>query len=60
MRRVLRRADAVPRERSLGGEAVNGPGGYFGWNLDALDDCFFGGWGAAPAFTLFWGSSAEA
>jgi hypothetical protein len=20
------------------GEAVNGPGGYFGWNLDALDD----------------------
>lgn len=42
------------------GEAVNGPGGYFGWNLDALDDCLFGGWGAAPAFTLFWDYSTEA
>ncbi|MEV2279154.1 barstar family protein [Nocardiopsis sp. NPDC049922] len=42
------------------GEAVNGPGGYFGWNLDALDDCLMGGWGATPRFTLYWGSSAEA
>lgn len=42
------------------GEAVNGPGGYFGWNLDALDDCLCGGWGAAAPFTLQWDSSAEA
>ncbi|SNT51948.1 Barstar, RNAse (barnase) inhibitor [Actinacidiphila glaucinigra] len=41
------------------GEAVNGPGGYFGWNLDALDDCLRGGWGAATPFTLHWDSSAE-
>ncbi|MFD0592855.1 barstar family protein [Catellatospora coxensis] len=27
------------------GEAVNGPGGYFGWNLDALVDCLRGRWG---------------
>ncbi|MFD3584692.1 barstar family protein [Streptomyces sp. NPDC058683] len=42
------------------GEAVNGPGGYFGWNLDALDDCLRGGWGATNPFTLHWDSSAEA
>ncbi|MFB6635597.1 barstar family protein [Streptomyces sp. NPDC056362] len=42
------------------GEAVNGPGGYFGWNLDALDDCLSGGWGATAPFTLYWDSSAEA
>ncbi|MFD7408618.1 barstar family protein [Streptomyces sp. NPDC059866] len=42
------------------GEAVNGPGGYFGWNLDALDDCLRGGWGAATPFTLRWESSTEA
>lgn len=42
------------------GEAVNGPGGYFGWNLDALDDCLSGGFGATTPFTLHWDSSAEA
>jgi len=42
------------------GEAINGPGGYFGWNLDALDDCLRGGWGASPPFTLQWECSAEA
>ena len=36
------------------GEAVNGPGGYFGWNLDAVHDCLYGGWGATPPFTLYW------
>ncbi|MGA5327751.1 barstar family protein [Streptomyces griseoincarnatus] len=41
------------------GEAVNGPCGYFGWNLDALDDCLRGGWGATPPFTLRWDHSAE-
>jgi RNAse (barnase) inhibitor barstar len=28
------------------GEAINGPGGYFGRNLDALADCLAGGLGA--------------
>ncbi|MEV6766011.1 barstar family protein [Streptomyces sp. NPDC051105] len=28
------------------GEAVDGPGGYFGRNLDALADCLGGGFGA--------------
>ncbi|OKI25577.1 barstar family protein [Streptomyces sp. CB03911] len=42
------------------GEAVNGPGGYFGWNLDALHDCLDGRWGATSPFTLLWESSAEA
>lgn len=42
------------------GEAVNGPGGYFGWNLSALDDCLRGGWGAAPPFTVDWQHAAEA
>ncbi|MFI6458754.1 barstar family protein [Streptosporangium amethystogenes] len=36
------------------GEAINGPGGYFGWNLDALHDCLSGGWGAAGPFRLIW------
>jgi RNAse (barnase) inhibitor barstar len=30
--------------REIGG-AVNGPGGYFGRNLDALADCLRGGFG---------------
>ncbi|GAA2215554.1 barstar family protein [Nonomuraea monospora] len=34
------------------GEAINGPGGYFGWNLDALNDCLRGG--AGKPFTLIW------
>ncbi|WP_241825465.1 barstar family protein [Micromonospora sp. CB01531] len=36
------------------------PGGYFGWNLDALVDCLCGGWGAAPPFRLVWHDSAVA
>ncbi|MEU8243313.1 barstar family protein [Actinoplanes missouriensis] len=42
------------------GEAVNGPGGYFGWNLGALHDCLQGGWGAAPGFQLIWHDAAVA
>jgi RNAse (barnase) inhibitor barstar len=42
------------------GEAINGPGGYFGWNLDALDDCLRGEWGAAAPFRLVWNHSAVA
>ncbi|GAA3254283.1 barstar family protein [Dactylosporangium siamense] len=36
------------------GEAVNGPGGYFGWNASAFDDCLRGRWGAATPFRLVW------
>ncbi|MGQ7746943.1 barstar family protein [Streptomyces sp. WC2508] len=42
------------------GEAINGPGGYFGWNLDALTDCLRGGWGTTTPFTVHWDSSAQA
>ncbi|MEC0207375.1 barstar family protein [Paenibacillus ehimensis] len=34
------------------GEAMNGPGGYYGFSLDSLDDCFCGGFGATPPFVL--------
>lgn len=36
------------------GEAVNGPGGYFGRGLDELADCFCGGFGVEGDFTLKW------
>ncbi|MGH3863420.1 barstar family protein [Actinokineospora sp.] len=42
------------------GEAINGPGGYFGWNLDALDDCLGGKFGAQAPFRLVWHDSAVA
>ncbi|GGX60276.1 hypothetical protein GCM10010510_00650 [Streptomyces anandii JCM 4720] len=35
------------------GEAVNGPGGYFGSNLDALHDCLRAG-RPTPAFCIEW------
>ncbi len=34
------------------GEAINGPGGYFGRNVDALSDCLCGDFGAKVPFTL--------
>ncbi|MFI5910137.1 barstar family protein [Dactylosporangium sp. NPDC051541] len=42
------------------GEAVNGPGGYFGGDLDALHDCLAGGFGARPPFRLVWHDAAVA
>ena len=40
------------------GEAVNGPGGFFGWNLASLDDCLCcGGGGALSPFRLVWHDS---
>ena len=36
------------------GEAVNGPGGYFGRSLHSLDDCFFGGFGLESPYTIVW------
>lgn len=34
------------------GEAVNGPGGYFGACLDSLSDCLSGGFGVIPPFSI--------
>ncbi|WP_406603918.1 barstar family protein [Nocardia macrotermitis] len=34
------------------GESINGPGGYFGDNLDSLSDCLCGGFGASVPFTI--------
>lgn len=36
------------------GEAVNGPGGYFGGCLDALADCLNGAFGYTSPATLLW------
>jgi len=38
------------------GEAVNGPGGYFGSNLDAFADCLRGGYGTPEDadFVIVW------
>ncbi|WP_436502073.1 barstar family protein [Actinokineospora sp. HUAS TT18] len=32
------------------GQAINGPGGYFGRNLDALSDCLCGRFGHGNRF----------
>ncbi|MEU6847368.1 barstar family protein [Streptomyces sp. NPDC046716] len=42
------------------GEAVNGPGGYFGGCLAALDDCLRGTFGYTAPATLIWQDSATA
>ncbi|GIE85725.1 barstar family protein [Actinoplanes regularis] len=42
------------------GEAINGPGGYFGSDLDGFDDCLCGGFGAQTPFRLVWHDSAVA
>ncbi|WP_052410392.1 barstar family protein [Paenibacillus durus] len=34
------------------GEAINGPGGYFGFDLLSLEDCLCGGFGVMPPFTI--------
>jgi len=39
------------------GEVINGPGGYFGDNLDAFIDCLRGGFGTPATFTLKWNNS---
>lgn len=42
------------------GEAVNGPGGYFGGCLAALDDCLRGTFGYSGPATLLWRDAATA
>lgn len=34
------------------GDAVQGPGGYFGCTLRSLDDCLLGGFGITPPWSL--------
>ena len=41
------------------GEALRGPGGYYGWGLDALNDCLGGGFGVVPPFTVVWRNAEE-
>jgi RNAse (barnase) inhibitor barstar len=43
------------------GRAVNGPGGYFGKNLDALADCLRGGFGTPEnrPFEFEWAHSEQ-
>ncbi|MEU0136211.1 barstar family protein [Streptomyces sp. NPDC006296] len=43
------------------GEAVNGPGGYFGRNLDSFADCLRGGFGtpADGSFVIEWRDHAR-
>jgi RNAse (barnase) inhibitor barstar len=36
------------------GEAINGPGGYFGETLEGFEDCLCGGFGLIPPFKLIW------
>ncbi|WP_068503830.1 barstar family protein [Paenibacillus kribbensis] len=38
------------------GEAINEPGGYYGFNLSSLKDCLCGGFGASAPFTINWRS----
>jgi hypothetical protein len=42
------------------GEAVNGPAGYFGKNLNGFADCVMGGFGITPPWTLHWHHSQVA
>jgi hypothetical protein len=39
------------------GEAVNGPGGYFGASMRAFDDCLFTGFGLEYPYTILWKDS---
>ena len=56
--RKIRSANDFYREI---GSAVNGPGGYFGRNLDALADCLRGGFGTPEQqpFEFEWQHSAQ-
>jgi RNAse (barnase) inhibitor barstar len=55
--RKIRSANDFYREI---GSSVNGPGGYFGRNLDALADCLRGGFGTPDnrAYEFEWRQSA--
>jgi len=36
------------------GEAINGPGGYFGTSVNDFDDCLFGGFGLEAPCSVVW------
>jgi len=40
------------------GEAINGPGGYFGACFQSFDDCLFGGFGLEAPCTFVWNHSS--
>jgi RNAse (barnase) inhibitor barstar len=41
------------------GEAVNGPRGYFGADLQSFDDCLFGGFGLEAPCRIRWRNAAR-
>ena len=41
------------------GEAVNGPGGYFGLTMEAFNDCLYGGFGLEFPYTIVWRNAAR-
>ncbi|MYX71624.1 barstar family protein, partial [Streptomyces sp. SID3915] len=55
---VIEGSEVTGLERfwELIGEAVNGPGGYFGRGLDSFADCLSGGFGTPDdgAFVIEW------
>ncbi|MEV5124586.1 barstar family protein [Streptomyces decoyicus] len=44
----------VPGLHCAMSEALAGPGGYFGWGMDAFRDCLCGGFGLTAPFTVIW------
>ncbi|WP_116246689.1 barstar family protein [Nocardiopsis sp. FIRDI 009] len=44
----------VPGLHCALGEALDGPGGYYGSGMDAMRDCLSGGFAAEPPFRLVW------
>ncbi|MGW7435208.1 barstar family protein [Streptomyces sp. NPDC054849] len=56
----MRRAPDSTRGLLALGEAVDGPGGYFGGCLDALVDCLHGNFGCTTPATLLWRDAATA
>ncbi|MEU1730677.1 barstar family protein [Streptosporangium sp. NPDC020145] len=47
-------ATDVPGLHCAMGEALLGPGGYYGWGWSAFTDCLCGGFGVVAPFTLIW------
>ncbi|WP_219834741.1 barstar family protein [Paenibacillus sp. R14(2021)] len=41
------------------GEAINGPFGYYGYDLRSFEDCLCGGFGIKPPFTVEWSNFNE-
>ncbi|MEM9191795.1 MAG: barstar family protein [Myxococcota bacterium] len=61
-RRIVIDGDVIDGRRGFYcalGEAINGPGGYFGMSLRAVEDCLYGGFGLEFPYTIVWRNSAQ-